>query len=302
MVLHQLMLAFLLLGAQEEVPPPSYAVTIPPIAMIVEELVQGRATVQTLIGPGASPHTYEPKPSDVKAVGQALALFYVADQLDGWVAKLPGATTVALLPMIPPERLRKLGAEEHDDHGHHYDSAPGEKENDAYHGVDAHIWLDPILVAQLVGPLQKKLCELDPDGCAIYQKNADKLKASLYELDRSLQDMLKPVKGKTVLITHSFLTYFLDRYGFGKPMLVAVSAGKEATPKHIAKMIKKIKTLKIRSIFTEVQLSSRPAEILAESSGLRVFILDPLGGLKGRNTYRDLLLYNARTLLEGLSE
>jgi zinc transport system substrate-binding protein len=68
---------------------PRFVTTIPPFEMILRPVVEGRATVERLLDPGASPHTYDPTPSDLRAVSNATALVYGAEHLDGWAANLP---------------------------------------------------------------------------------------------------------------------------------------------------------------------------------------------------------------------
>jgi len=53
-------------------------------------------------------------------------------------------------------------------------------------------------------------------------------------------------------------------------------------------------------VLTEPQLARRPAEVVAEAAGVRCYEMDPLGGVPGRETYSELLRYNARVLVEAL--
>src|SRR5919198_2746226 len=46
-------------------------VTIPPQAEFVEGVGRDRVRVTVMVPPGANPHTYEPKPSQLKGVGEA---------------------------------------------------------------------------------------------------------------------------------------------------------------------------------------------------------------------------------------
>ena len=76
-------------ACQEQQVSQAYVVTIPPLAAILSEVAGTRMEVTTLLAAGASPHTYEPRPSDVVAAEQALCLFYAHESIDGWAAALP---------------------------------------------------------------------------------------------------------------------------------------------------------------------------------------------------------------------
>jgi zinc transport system substrate-binding protein len=61
------------------------AVSIAPLELIIKEIVEDNFTITTIISPGVSPHTYEPVPSDIKILQNADVIFYVSDDLDGWI-------------------------------------------------------------------------------------------------------------------------------------------------------------------------------------------------------------------------
>ena len=90
-------------SSPQEIEGPRYVTTIPPFEMILTPVVEGRASVVSLLEPGASPHTYDPTPSDVRTVTTAEAFVYGAESLDGWAAHLPAklSTLMAGLPACP---------------------------------------------------------------------------------------------------------------------------------------------------------------------------------------------------------
>ena len=65
-------------------------------------------------------------------------------------------------------------------------------------------------------------------------------------------------------------------------------------------MVEIVKKEKVKAIFTHPQLPDRAAKLLAEASGIRVYQLDPIGGVEGTETYEQLLLYNTEVLKEAL--
>jgi ABC-type Zn uptake system ZnuABC Zn-binding protein ZnuA len=65
--------------------------TIQPLGLLLRELGGDRVAVAVLVPPGASPHTFEPQPSDVVALARARQLIEVGGGLDGWVDALRSA-------------------------------------------------------------------------------------------------------------------------------------------------------------------------------------------------------------------
>ena len=94
----------------------------------------------------------------------------------------------------------------------------------------------------------------------------------------------------------------LKRYNLNYAGAIELSPGKEASPRYLANLIEKIKKSGTKAIFSEPQLPDKPAKVISEATGLNIFILDPNGGIEGRNSYWDLILYNARTLKQALEK
>ena len=264
---------------------PHFVTTIPPFEMILRPVVEGRATVEGLLAPGASPHTYDPAPSDVRATTRGTALVYGAEALDGWAADLPAPQRLALVDLLPPGARLAVGA---GGHGHGTT-------------VDPHFWVDPLAVKQLLPVLADTLCTIDAGGCPVYRANADSFATALVALDQRLRSIVEPVRDTPVFLTRPFFRYFLGRYG---PRLVGVvepRPGAEPTPRRLHRLVRRAEASGARAILTQQFFSERAARAVAEAGGLPLVALDPLGGTAGRTTYADLLLANARILRDSLT-
>ncbi len=273
---------------------PSYVTTIPPLARIVEQIVGDRATVHSLLARGASPHTYEPLPSDAASVEKATALLYVSEELDAWAASLPARSKVRVIDFLPEsERLHFAeGGDDHDHDHHGHSHGPGV--------VDPHFWVDPVAIRSMVPGLLAEMIRLDPEGKATYETNAAKFVTSLGALDAELRTRLEPVRGRAVVLYHPSICYMLKRYGIEYIGALELSPGKEATPTHISGIVKQVKDAGVRALFSEPQLPIRAVHVVAEAANISVFELDPIGGVEGRMTLNELLLFNADVLAKAL--
>ena len=269
---------------------PRYAVTLPPLAMVVEPVVEERGTVTTLLDPGDSPHTHDPQPSDLRAVTGSQALLFGAADLDGWASDLPADRRWSMLAMIPPARQRAMpdgdASAAGDAHGHGT--------------VDPHFWTDPTVVKSLLPALVDSLCAADAAGCSVYRANADTFATELEALDARLRTMLRPVRHMPVMLAQPFFYYFTARYGPRVVGVVETSPAKEPSPRQIQRLVDQARTDRVQAVFTQHQLPPRAAQVVAESAGLPVHTLDPLGGTAGRTAYETLLLHNASVILSAL--
>ncbi len=285
---------------------PVFTATIAPLGMILREVAGERAEVQVLLPPNASPHIYEPRPSDIRTVQNSLALFYVSPALDAWAAQLPppGAHCYEVLDWLPlGERLRF--ADFHDQHGgndHAHAGAAREIGENELDGEvdDPHFWTDPLAVRAILPSLAKTLGELDSAARAEYQANADRFAARLDAIDKEARAILTPVRGRPVFLFHPSFAYMLRRYELDYAGVISSSPGKEPSPKELAMLVARIEKTGAKAIFTEPQLPRRPAEVLAEAAHVRLAVLDPIGGKPPFDTYEHWLLRNARVLRESL--
>jgi zinc transport system substrate-binding protein len=264
---------------------PHFVTTIPPFEMILAPLVEGRGTTERLLAPGASPHTYDPAPSDLRATTRATALVYGAEALDGWAATLPASRRLGLVDLLPPDVQLAF-------------DAPGAEGPPA---VDPHFWTDPQAVRRLLPALADTLCAIDAPGCPTYRANADTFAAELAALDAQVRSIVAPVRGTPVFLAQPFFRYFLRRYG---PRLVGVvepRPGTEPTPQQLHRLVRRAQASGARAVLTQRSLSARAARAVAEPTALPMVALDPLGGAAGRATYAELLRANARILRDSLA-
>jgi len=277
-------------GTDNSSPPeaaPHFVTTVPPFAMILQPLVEGRGTVEPLLEPGASPHTYDPTPSDLRAVRNATALVYGAEHLDGWAADLPADRRLELARLLPTSVQRSF----EEGHGSHAGTT-----------VDPHFWTDPVAVAELLPALTDTLCAMDASGCATYRANADSFATALAALDTRLRNMTAPVRDTPVLLAQPFFRYFLHRYGPRLVGVVSVQPGTQPSPRDLHRLVRQAEASGARYILTQRQQSSRMARAVAEPSALPIVELDPIGGTAGRATYSALMIANARILRDALTQ
>ncbi len=265
-----------------------YVTTIPPLAAILREIVGERGEVKSLLAPGASPHTYEPKPSDIKAVEKATGFFFAQKDLDGWALLFDQPNRVEMFKLIPEDMRREMTVSRTHNARHSGDSP------------DGHFWTSPRTVKAALPGLVRELARLDPEGAAAYEANAERFADRLDALHDEVAEMLEPFAGESLLLVHPSFLYFMADYGLELGGVVEPAPGKEPTPKSILGLIETARERDIKAIFTEPQLPEEPIQVLAEETGLPLYVLDPLGGAPGRATYEELILYNAGTIAKAL--
>ena len=126
--------------------------------------------------------------------------------------------------------------------------------------------------------------------------------AELDALDRDIADTVNQFKTREVISFHASWDYFAARYGLTLAGVIEKTPGRNPTPREIAGIVSSIKAYHIRAVFAEPQFSPKVADVIAREAGVKVLILDPLGGetLAGRNTYIGLMTYNLQIMKEAM--
>jgi zinc transport system substrate-binding protein len=259
------------------------ATTLNPFKEIIQKVAGNRGEVIAILKPGFSPHTYEVSPSEMSDIESADILFFGADNLDGWVKKLVSNRKIELIKLLPEDSLLNVTTIE------------GEAV-----GTDPHFWNDPLLVKILSGEIVKELCKIDPEGCNEYKTNATFFSNELDKYYKKIESMFSSLKKKNVMLSHPFFAYFLNRFNFNTAGLIEPIPGKEPTAKDLKKIIDTAIQEKVGAIFIHSQLPENAAKIVSESTGIKIYTLDPIGGIKGRITYEELLLYNTEIIINAL--
>jgi zinc transport system substrate-binding protein len=266
--------SFLLIGsAQAEV---KVLTSIKPLQLIAAAVQDGVAIPEVLLPPGASPHNYALRPSDVRKVQSVDLLYWIGPDMEGFLPRvLKGRTlpTVAVQD-LPGMKLRHFAedsqshAEDADEHDH--DHRPGT--------LDAHLWLSPINARVIATKMAADLSAADPDNAARYQSNLKAFDERLDALDLRLKARLASVAGKPYFVFHEAFDYFEDAYGLKHTGVFSVAAEVQPGAQHVAAMRTRLQEVGKTCVFSEPPLRPRLAETLVAGLPVKLAELDALGG------------------------
>jgi len=275
-------LAFFLTGAV-----PSYAektkviASIAPLADFARQVGGEKIDVKLLLPPGTSPHTYEPTPRAIQDVSNARVFIKIGSDLELWAEKIIKAAANKNLIIVDSSSGVSLLRDPHS-HGHR--------------SADPHIWLDPFIASGIITKIENAFIKADPENSEHYRLNASRYREKLSELDTEISGRVKEFRTKEYVTFHPAWNYFSRRYGLQVAAVIEESPGKEPSPKHMQKIIKKIRAMGKKVVFVEPQFNPKIAEVIAKESGAKVICLDPIGGQKDRETYLDMMKHNVSAI------
>jgi len=225
--------------------------TILPYAGIIENIGKDRVNVIVLVPPGAEPHTYEPKPLQLKEVSKSLIYFKVGSNIE--------------FESLYLSKISKLNK--------------NMKICDTSKGIkilkdDPHIWISLKNLKIIAKNILEGLCEIDGKNEKFYRENFEKYIKILEQLDKEITEAMKDKKGKKFIVFHPAFGYFANDYGL---IQIPVQLGHaEPGPKDMEKLIKIAKENRINIVITEPQFSPKTATIIAKEINGKVVSIDPL--------------------------
>ncbi|WP_095093197.1 zinc ABC transporter substrate-binding protein [Pseudomonas sp. Irchel 3A5] len=267
--------------------------SIKPLQLIAAAVQDGVGTPEVLLPPGASPHHYALRPSDVRRVQQSDLLYWIGPDMEGFLPRVLKNRTLPVVAVqsLPGLKLRHFGADgashDEEDHGHDqpdHDHRPG--------SLDAHLWLSSVNARVIAAKMATDLSAADPANAARYASNAKAFNARLDALDARIKGRVAGIAGKPYFVFHEAFDYFEDAYGLKHAGVFSVAAEVQPGAQHVAAMRARLKEVGKTCVFSEPPLRPRLAETLTAGLPAKLAELDALGGETPANATGYELLLN----------
>lgn len=262
--------------------------SIKPLQLIAAAVQEGVGTPAVLLPPGASPHRFALRPSDVRRVQSVTLLYWIGPGMESFLPRvlqgrsLP-SVAVQDLPGLQLRHFAKVesGEDEHaDEHGHdEHAAAADEHDHDHRPGtLDAHLWLLPHNARVIAAKMAADLAQADPANAARYQSNLAAFGARLDALDQRLHARLDKVAGKPYFVFHEAYDYFEAAYGLKHAGVFSVAAEVQPGARHVAAMRERLQAAGPSCVFSEPPLRPRLAQTLSAGLPVKLAEMDALGG------------------------
>ena len=267
---------------------PEISVSIAPQKYFLEKITKDKFDINVMVKAGSSPHTYEPKTSQMKSLSNSKIYFYTGIEFEkAWLDKFKKSAPNTLF-IDSSASIERIAMEEH---SHEEDGPEGhkhEKHNDHedehdHDGLDPHVWLDPVLVKVQAKNIYEAVVSIDLENKEFYTKNYEEFLKELDSLDAQIKEILKPYEHKAFMVFHPSWGYFAKRYDL-EQISIEIQ-GKEPKPNELIELVKDAKEHNIKIVFVSPQFSQKSAKTIAQNIGGKVVAIDSLS----ENWSKDLL-------------
>ncbi|WP_110969913.1 zinc ABC transporter substrate-binding protein ZnuA [Pseudomonas huaxiensis] len=256
--------------------------SIQPLQLIAAAVQDGVGKPEVLLPPGASPHHYALRPSDVRRVADVDLLYWIGPDMEGFLPRVLNGRSKPTIAVqsLPGMHLRHFGedSQSHDEHEEHGDDADEHDHDHRPGSLDAHLWLSTVNARVIAGSMSAELSAADPANAARYQSNLKAFEQRLDALDQRLKDRVAGVAGKPFFVFHEAFDYFESAYGLKHAGVFSVAAEVQPGAQHVAAMRKRLQEAGKTCVFSEPPLRPRLAETLTAGLPVKLAELDALGG------------------------
>jgi zinc transport system substrate-binding protein len=250
-----------------------------PLFEAAERVGGERTEVTNVTPPGAEPHDIELSPDRVDQLLDADVALYLGGGFQPGVEQVTArrdGITVDVLAEVLPEGT-----------------------------ADPHIWLDPLLMAEMVDAVEQALAQADPEGSRSFDARGAEYREEIERLDQMFEDGLRDCERRTFVSTHAAFGHLARRYGLIQRSIAGLSPESEPDPARLAELEDLVKREGVTTVFTEPLVSPRVAQTLARETGARVAVLDPVEGLSSEQheagaSYVSVMERNLEALREAL--
>lgn len=275
---------FLLLGALAAQGRVKVASLHPLLSEMVLAVGGEQVEVVNLFPKGADLHSFNPTAADLaRAQGAELVLacgLGVEPYLEDLRDSLPAAKVLELGASVPPVYL------------------PGTQL------ADPHWWNAPQNMKRASRSLMQSLSAAAPEGKTAFRMGQRGYAAEMDALDREARVALArvPQEHRVLVAAHAAMGHFCRAYGFTQVPVHGIAQESEGDTATMAQLLRRLRELKVRCIFTEVTGSPRAMETLAGQVGAvtRPLVMD--GIHPEMPGYAKLFRFNIRNIAAGLGQ
>lgn len=245
-------------GKDKQENKPVVAVSIPPLATLVDSLAQGRVEVVTVLDEGSDPETFELSMS--KRAKLEKADLFISLNVFPFEYQLSSTDPLKSVTINVSNGIEPLfGTHDHAGEEHH--------EGSHHSQIDPHMWSSAANMAIINDNIALALIDKYPSDSVHYAIRQKETAAQIAALGDSLRARLGGVNPAPFLMWHPSLAYFARDYNLSWGAIQPEN--KELSAKNLKDKISNAKAQGVSLIFTQKEFDNRQTQTIAEEIGAR---------------------------------
>jgi zinc transport system substrate-binding protein len=238
-------------------------VSIPPQQTFVQAIGGDKVSLRVMVKPGNSPHTYEPKPSQMRDIAKADIYLSIGVEFEKvWLPRFVNQNSKMRVVDISKgiERIEIAGAKH---------------SKQKHESMDPHIWTSPNNVKKIASNILQALIGVDSSNKKYYEDNYNRFIKHIDETDSEIKAIFARVpSGLKFMVFHPSWGYFAQQYGL-EQMPIEIE-GKAPKPREVVTLIEIAKKADISAVLTAPEFSDAIAKQIARELSVEVIKISPL--------------------------
>ena len=248
---------------------------------LVRELGADKVTVNDATNALQDPHRIEARPSLIARARSADLLVCTGAELEiGWLPLLLRQSGNAAIQPGRPGYFEAAAQVPRLEMPARLDRADG----DIHPGGNPHIQLDPRNIARVAEALARRLGEVDPANTAFYQSRQQDFARRWQQAMQRWEAQAAPLRGMPVVVQHRAFPYLSAWLGLKEIATLEPKPGVEPSSAHLATVLEQLKQQPARLVLRAVYQNERPAQWLAQKTGMPAVVLPFTVGGSARAT------------------
>lgn len=270
--------------------------SIKPLELLVRAIAPEDIEITSLVPAGASPHTYQMRPSQRRALEQADRIFWVGPEIETFLERLLSGADfqqkqVALWdehhdadhhPVHGHDRPQHQAEDRHHEADH---SAPGDHQDnhqgnhhDHQHGdgEDPHVWLDPELALEMAEEIRHQLEGLPGVESEQLSANLERFARELQTAETDIRQRLGDAHDIALFTYHDAFRRFAEHYGLSIQGVLTLNPERSPGARHIAALQQQLQRSHNVCLLMEPQFNRQWWRSITEGIDLNISTWDPL--------------------------
>jgi len=231
---------------------PKILASIKPLQLIAQAVAGDHFRVDVLLPPGATPHHYSLRPSDIEKITESDLVLWLGRSAEPYLWKLANRSALAdKMFDITPADIKGQNLE------------------------DLHFWLGPKQALAMAIEISERLKQLDPARQEDYQEN-------LHQFERQIKDFSDGLKQRysdklpAYLVYHDAYRYFEAAAGIKHEGVISINPELRPGARRVTQLRALVAQRQVSCIFAEPQADIKIIELIIGQHRVKVIRSDPM--------------------------
>ena len=275
--------------AQSEGERPLVVSTASIFADMAEVIAGDVVEVKSIVPLGGDPHTFEATPEAAALVTSADLILRNGLTFEGWLNELIQNSGTPAQVVLITKGIEPLGSM-------------------SYAGSeDPHAWMNAGNGLVYAEHIYRALSLTFPEYADQFDFNYRIYRQQIQDVDAWIRDTVQviPQEQRILITSHDAFQYYGQAYGLRLEAILGTSTDADAQTSDVARVIKLIAENRVPAVFIESTVNPKLIRQIAQDTGARIggsLFSDSLGDKESpAATYLEMLRYNTRTIVNGLT-